>query len=285
MSPLNITAIITTHRRPELLVRALTSLAAERRRPDEILVVEDGADRSTATLLRETKIPCRLVQRTLFSVSKARNLGLQEAQGDWVIYLDDDDIVYPNRLEELEAAAIRSGATLIFGSTLKVTRQNGFPVPTKHPGQEGASGFADILRCMPHTNSTLISRKDLLACGGSVEASTYFSDWCAFLQLLDRSPLAWRIPPLLAEFEAVAEGMTHAVARSNGMQAKVLEAFDLLQLTREENLRLLQKVRWAVAQAEPFSSYDAYVALADCALSGGADAPAFTPMESPSGPT
>jgi hypothetical protein len=95
-----------------------------------------------------------------------------------------------------------------------------------------------------------------------VEASSYFSDWCAFLHLLDRSPLAWRIPALLSEFEAVPAGMTQDVARDKGMKLKVLEAFALLRLQREENLRLLQQVRRAVEQAEPFSTYDAYVDLA-----------------------
>jgi glycosyltransferase involved in cell wall biosynthesis len=267
MNPLKITTIITTHQRPELLVRALRSLAAERWKLGEILVVEDGEDPSTGDLLRETGVPCRLVQRTLHSVAKARNLGLKEAKGDWVIFLDDDDIVYENRLEKLEAAAAKSGAVFIFGSTLKVTAINSFPVPTRHPEGEGVSGFTDILRCMPHTNSTLISRKGLLACGGFVEASTYFSDWCAFLHMVDRFPGAWRIPHLLSEFEAGEGGMTHDVARGNGMKAKVLEAFDVLQLQREENRRILQKVRRAVEQAESFSSYDAYVDLADRALS------------------
>ena len=249
------------------MVRALKSLAAERWKPGEILVVEDGEDPSTAALLRGTGVPCRLVQRTLHSVAKARNLGLSEAQGDWVIFLDDDDIVYSHRLESLEAAAVRSGAAFVFGSTLKVTPGNRFPVPTRHPEGEGASGFADILRCMPHTNSTLISRRALLDCGGFVEASTYFSDWCAFLHMADRAPGAWRIPHLLSEFEAVADGMTHDVARGNGMKAKVLEAFDVLHLQRDENRQILQKVRRAVEQAEPFSTYDAYVDLADQALS------------------
>ncbi len=267
MRPLNITTIITTHRRPELMIRALKSLAAERRRFGEILVVEDGEDPFTGDLLKETGVPCRLVQRTLHSVAKARNLGLQEAQGDWVIFLDDDDIVYANRLEKLEAAAVLSGAAFVFGSTLKVTANDSFPVPTKHPEGEGASGFSDILRCMPHTNSTLISRKALLDCGGFVEASSYFSDWCAFLHMVDRAPGAWRIPHLLSEFEAGEGGMTHDVARGNGMKAKVLEAFDALRLASEENRRILQKVRLAVEQAEPFSNYDAYVELADWALS------------------
>ena len=269
MSPLKITAIVTTHRRPELLVRALKSLAAERRRPDEILVVEDGEEPGTADLIRETRIPCRLLQRKLFSVAKARNVGLREAQGDWVIYLDDDDVVYESRLEQLEAAAVRSGAVLVFGSTLKITPGNRFPVPTRHPEGEGPSGFSDILRCMPHTNSTLLARKALLACGGSVEASTYFSDWCAFLHLLDHSPLAWRIPALLSEFEAVADGMTYEVARGKGMKDKVLEAFALLRLQREENQLILQRVRRAVEQAAPFASYDEYVQVADRALAQG----------------
>jgi glycosyltransferase involved in cell wall biosynthesis len=267
MRPLKITAIITTHRRPELLVRALQSLAAERWKSGEILVVEDGDDPSTAALLNETGIPCRLVQRNLSSVAKARNLGLMEAKGDWVIFLDDDDIVYPDRLEKLEGAAIRSSAAFVFGSTLKVTARDRFPVPTKHPEGEGATGFSDILRCMPHTNSTLISRQTLLECGGFVEASSYFSDWCAFLHMVDRTPGAWRIPHLLSEFEAGEGGMTHDVARGNGMKSKVLEAFDLLELQRDENRWMLQQVRRTVEQAEPFSTYDAYVELADRALS------------------
>ncbi len=267
MGSLKITSIITTHRRPKLLLRALKSLAAERWKYSEILVVEDGEDPSTAALLMESKVPCRLVQSTLHSVAKARNLGLKEANGDWVIFLDDDDIVYSNRLEKLVAAAARSGASFVFGSTLKVTSRKRFAVPTKHPAGEGLAGFSDILRCMPHTNSTLISRKALLDCGGFVEASTYFSDWCALLHMVDRAPGAWRIPHLLSEFEAGSDGMTHDVARGNGMKAKVLEAFDVLHLERKENRLMLQKVRQAVERAEPFSGYDAYVELADHALS------------------
>jgi glycosyltransferase involved in cell wall biosynthesis len=266
MSASTITAIITTHRRPELLRRALASLAAEHRQPDEVLVVEDGEALSASDLHGTTERPIRLVQRTLFSVSKARNLGLQEAMGDWVIYLDDDDIVYPNRLAELEAAAAQSQAALVFGFTLKITPEERYPVPTKHVREEGPAGFADILRCMPHTNSTLISRRHLLNVGGFVEASSYFSDWCAFLHLLDRTPTAWRIPSLLSEFEAVSGGMTAHVAQANGMQAKVLEAFNLLDLHRDENRRLMDTVRRAVTQSQPFASYDDYVELADRTL-------------------
>ena len=266
MSPLWITAILTTHQRPSLMLRALASLGAETRRPDEILVVEDGDDPATAGLLRASGIRCRLLQRPMGSVAKARNLGLEEARGDWVIYLDDDDIAYPDRCRVLAAAALRSGCGLVFGSTLKVSATVQYGVPTHHPLQEGHGTFLDFLRCMPHTNSILFRKADLVGVGGFVESSSYFSDLCALLHLLDRLPEesgAFRVPhPHLAEFEAAADGMTFTVARGRTMKVKVLEAFDSLRLEREPNRRAVRRVREAVERAEPFQDYDSYVAIA-----------------------
>lgn len=260
-----ITAIITTHHRPELLLRALASVAAEVRLPDEILVVEDGEGPETLERIRATALPCRLVQRRMHSVSKARNLGLREARGEWVIYLDDDDVAYPGRCAVLEQAAVLSRCPVVYGATRKVAGAIRTHVPTHHPLGEGRAGFLDFLRCMPHTNSTLLRRADLLACGGFVESSSYFSDWCAFLHLLDRSPGdsdAYRIPQTLADYEVIPAGMTQAVAQGNAMKDKVLEAFDCLRLKRPRNHRALALVRDLVERAAPFHDYDGYVELA-----------------------
>jgi glycosyltransferase involved in cell wall biosynthesis len=246
------------------MLRALASVAAETRRPDEILVVEDGEDPATPGLVRASGIPCRLLQRTLGSVSKARNLGLREALGDWVIYLDDDDVVYPDRCRQLEAGVLGAGGAcdLAYGATLKVLPGTRYDVPTHHPEGAGTAGFEDFLRCMPHTNSILFRRQALLDCGGFVEASSYFSDWCALLHMLDQSSGAVRIAGTLAEFRVIPGGMTDAVATDRGMRAKVLEAFDHVRLQREQNRRSLDLVRQAVTLAEPFQDYDSYVELA-----------------------
>jgi len=270
LSPLRITAILTTHRRPALMLRALASLGAEFRRPDEILLVEDGADPDTPTRVQGSGVPCRLFQRPLGGVARARNLGLREAQGDWVIYLDDDDVVYPGRCAALEAGALAARAEgapcdLVYGATLKILPGARFAVPTRHPGGTGPAGFDTFLRCMPHTNSILFRRQALLDCGGFVEAASYFSDWCALLHMLDRWPGqagAFRVAATLAEFHAVPGGMTHGVARDQGMRAKVLEAFDCLRLAREQNRRALAQVRQAVEASAAFTSYDRYVDIA-----------------------
>ena len=269
MPGLRITAILTTHRRPGPMLRALASITAERRRPDEILVVEDGADPGMPERLRATGIPCRLLSRPLSSVAKARNLGLREARGDWVIYLDDDDVAYPNRLEELEAAALEGCPAFVYGSTLMVKSGERIPVPTHHPGADGAAGFQDILVCMPHTNSILFSRQALLDSGGFVEASSYFSDWCALLHILDRAPKASparRVGSLLAEFRVGDEGMTHEVARDRSMRAKILEAFANLRLERTEHLELVGRMRSAVEAAGVITDYSHYAQVASGTL-------------------
>jgi glycosyltransferase involved in cell wall biosynthesis len=275
VTQLRITAILTTHLRPALMLRALASLGAELRRPDEILVVEDGDAPDTAALLRASGVPCRLVQRSMANVAKARNLGLAEARGDWVVYLDDDDVAYPCRCLELEAAALGSGCPLVFGATLKLTAAGSYPVPTHHPPGAGPAGFQDVLTCMPHINSVLFRRQDLADCGGFPASGSYFSDLCVMLQMLDRSPGAggaWRVDRTLAEFRAESPGLTHGVARELAMKAKLMEAFDLLDLGREPNRRSLGQVREALEQVAPFPDYDAYVALASAVRTGSAPA-------------
>ena len=267
MANLRITAILTTHRRPGPMLRALASLAAERRRPDEILVVEDGADPELPERIRASGIPCRLVGRPMGSVAKARNLGLREARGDWVIYLDDDDVAYPDRLERLEAAA-GPGTAFAYGSTLMIKAGERVAVPTHHPEADGHAGFRDILVCMPHTNSILFSKQALLDSGGFVEASSYFSDWCALLHILDRAPAeraARRVASVLAEFR-VGEGMTDAVARDRSMRGKIMEAFACLRLEQAGHRQLVDRIRGAVEAAGLIADYSHYARLASGAL-------------------
>lgn len=271
MSPSHITAILTTHRRPALMLRALASLGAELRRPDEILVVEDGEDPATAGLLAASGIPCRLVQRAMSNVAKARNLGLEEARDGWVIYLDDDDLVYPNRCLDLEAAAQCSGCPLVYGDTLKITPGGQYRVPTHHPGDPGPAGFQDFLTCMPHINSILFRRRDLVDCGGFPESGSYFSDLAAELHILDRCPGeagAWRTCRPVAEFREESPGLTAGVARDLAMKEKVLESFSLLRLRQLRNQAALHQVRVVLELAAPFRDYDDYVELAAKSLSG-----------------
>jgi glycosyltransferase involved in cell wall biosynthesis len=101
-----ISVVIPTHNRARLLVRAVESALAQTHAPDEIIVVDDGSMDDTAAMmgaLIEAKV--QNSPRIYYFVqqrkgpSAARNRGIAEARGDWIAFLDSDDLWYPEKLK------------------------------------------------------------------------------------------------------------------------------------------------------------------------------------------
>ncbi len=114
MTPL-ISFIIATHKRPASLIRTINSVIAQG--PDaEIIVVADEGDRETraaaAGALRETDI--FISNPSLRGPSESRNLGCRSAHGQWLCFLDDDDTVAPDYLEQ--AKPHLASGRVIFGN-------------------------------------------------------------------------------------------------------------------------------------------------------------------------
>ncbi len=98
------------------LETALESLYAQRLRPDECIVVDDGSTDSTAAQLESWKRRWNVIQivRTPgVGVAKALNIGIEFCQGDWIARMDADDRAHGERLARQLATATETGATLV----------------------------------------------------------------------------------------------------------------------------------------------------------------------------
>ena len=102
MSELSV--VIPTFDRPELLRETLGSLAKQSVAPDEVVVVDNGTvpasiagDASRPFALRYFRIAARA------GVAQARNFGAQQAKGAYVAFLDDDDFWNPDYVARLRA--------------------------------------------------------------------------------------------------------------------------------------------------------------------------------------
>ncbi len=94
--------VICTYNRSQRLRGALDSVSRQDESDYELIVVDDGSEDDTAEVVASFDSPLvRYVRRPNGGLSTARNTGIKVAQGEFVIFLDDDDRVEPSWLSTL----------------------------------------------------------------------------------------------------------------------------------------------------------------------------------------
>ena len=105
--PATAAIIIASYRRPAELRRCLLALPAQRRAPEEVIVVARADDAATQALLATAEIRAlpwlRPVTVTQPGVVAARNAALDACRSDVVAMIDDDTVPHPDWLERLLA--------------------------------------------------------------------------------------------------------------------------------------------------------------------------------------
>ena len=98
-----VSVIVPTFNRPAMLKDALKSIAAQTYRPIEVIVVNDaGSDVESIVSRSIGRDPViYLKHASNKGLAAARNTGLRGATGDYITYLDDDDVYYPDHVQTL----------------------------------------------------------------------------------------------------------------------------------------------------------------------------------------
>jgi GT2 family glycosyltransferase len=98
--------VIPTYNRLSLLQRTLASVRRQSHADYEIIVVDDGSTDATREWLASNSESLRVVQESNRGPGAARNVGAREARGEYIAFLDSDDLWFPWTLEVF-ARAIR----------------------------------------------------------------------------------------------------------------------------------------------------------------------------------
>lgn len=108
--PLSISVVIPYFNGSPFIADALASVRAQTLAPLEIIVVDDGSRPEEARALDEAARDCVVVHLPRNrGVSVARNVGVARARGQWIAFLDCDDLWEPRKLE-LQAAVVEANA-------------------------------------------------------------------------------------------------------------------------------------------------------------------------------
>lgn len=101
-----ISVVIPTYNSSLYIVRTLDSVLSQTCLPDEIMIVDDGSSDNTIETIEKYKKQnkgtfgnIKLFQQKNMGAGAARNRAVKEANGDWIAFLDSDDIWLPKKLE------------------------------------------------------------------------------------------------------------------------------------------------------------------------------------------
>jgi glycosyltransferase involved in cell wall biosynthesis len=157
-----ITAVIPTYNNAGTVTEAVESVLAQTHQVHEIIVVDDGSADDTRERLAVFGPKVRYLHKENGGVSSARNLGVQEAHGDWIAFLDADDVWHPRKLEFQFTALARRPEIALLGNRL-------YDWPSQHPIVDDASS-RDILEIQADNlivrnclvTSTIVAKTEIL---------------------------------------------------------------------------------------------------------------------------
>lgn len=110
-----ISVIVPVYNIEEYLPRCVKSIVNQSYKNLEILLVDDGSTDGTGALcdrLAETDSRIRVFHKENGGSSSARNLGIKEARGEFLAFVDSDDYIEPEMYERLMQGIINSGALM-----------------------------------------------------------------------------------------------------------------------------------------------------------------------------
>ena len=113
-----ISVVIPTHKRGDIVVKAVESVINSVELPEEIIVVEDRTCEAKETLsdyISEGKVQYHRKTHGVSGASAARNFGVSKANEPYVLFLDDDDTLFPAYIEKLKTDMTASSCRWGFG--------------------------------------------------------------------------------------------------------------------------------------------------------------------------
>lgn len=172
--PVEVSAVIPTRNRPDLVCRAIRSVLAQTFLELEVVVVIDGPDTATENALAQfTDTRLRVISLPEnVGGSEARNIGVRCSVGCWIAFLDDDDEWFSQKIEKQIAVAKQQAGRHVVICTQFIDRMTNCdlirPRRFLRPGQ----AISEFIWCecsilggiegFPQTSTWMISRELIL---------------------------------------------------------------------------------------------------------------------------
>ena len=108
----SVSVVIPCYNAAAYLRETLDSALGQTHPPLEVIVVDDGSTDDSAAIAQSYGPPVRVIRQENQGESVARNRGIDEAKGDWIAFLDADDLWKPTKLQK-QLGAVEPGVICV----------------------------------------------------------------------------------------------------------------------------------------------------------------------------
>ena len=200
----------------------------------ELLIIDDCSSDNTISIVKEfaerdPRIRYFFTNQNTGSPSQPRNIGIEQAKGDYIAFLDSDDIWLPNKLEEQLAFMQEYGYDFVYSNYEKMSwdgKREQRIVKVK-----GSASYKDILKTNEIPCLTVLLRRELL-------------NDVRFKSVPDEDCVCW-LDILKKGYKAYNTGKVHAVYRE-AKQSRSSNKFKMFK-ERWHILREIEKVGFVPA--------------------------------------
>ncbi|MBA4382855.1 MAG: hypothetical protein C0406_09845 [Sideroxydans sp.] len=220
--PKKITAVIPAYDLQDVIGIALRSVLSQTSLPDEVIVVDDGSTDSTAKVVSQISAEApvgfiRYVYQVHAGAGAARNRGVRDASGEWIAFLDGDDLWLPPKIAQLRRAIVEHPeASIISHDEFEIGLDGKeFLKPLHQFFNPKAQLLTQLYRrSFLSTSCVSVKRDAIVNVGGFDESLLSAQDYELWLKLACQEKLAF-VPEALAKY----------VLRPNSITANVQERY------------------------------------------------------------
>jgi len=177
-----------------MLIEAVESVRAQTYSHYEIIIVDDGSTDQTPDLFYSAYPDIKYIYQNNQGPSAARNRGVRSALGEWIAFLDSDDLWKPDKLEKQMNALDHHPRYAITYTGEEWLRNGKTVVQRTYQAKHSGWIYAKCLeRCIVGASTMMIHRSIWESVGGMDESIPAAEDYDLWLRL------AWQYPFLLVD--------------------------------------------------------------------------------------
>ncbi len=222
--PPTVSAVITTYNRAAFVVQALESVFCQTWADREVIVVDDGSNDGTGELLESYSGKIRFVRQENRGPSAARNHGIELSRGEFVAFLDSDDLWLPEKCTR-QVGFMREHPDLPLCYTDEIWIRNGKRV---NQGRRHRKYHGDIFPfvlplCIISPSSALMRRRLFSRVGTFDESLPACEDYDLWLRIASRYPVGFLPEPLIVKRGGHPDQLSRTVEALDRYRIRALE--------------------------------------------------------------